>query len=491
MAQATPAAPAKRADSISELARSEARTAFWLLAPTFTILLLLAIYPLGQVFYLSFTNARFADPGSTTEFVGWQNYRDLLSFTIRELPPELGDDGQQVVEDGVPQFERASRVLRGEGDARDFRAVREFNLGGNRYVLGAANADFIRSVGDTLFVAIIAVALEAVLGIAIALVLAAKFFGRGAMRAAMLIPWAIITVVLMVVFTPNVSRALGLELVPAAVVAAGIPLLLALSVLAHELAHGLTAQRLGIPVREYVLSLWGGHTSFHDEIARPGASARPARPATWCSNCTVRSAARRSPPARPRSASTTPTRVRCGKCQPLATICVPMMRSTSRFAIRCAASAAACGPGMVSLAITSRRASGNTAATSSVMRSTPGPIGTRVASAAQVGQAGGIGSAWPQWWQVSSLRARCSTSQAVQFGQPMRCPQARHSVSGAYPRRFRNSMACSPRARVSCTAATSGGARNRPRSGGVSRRSNAATSGSEAPPCRAASVSRR
>ncbi len=195
MAQATPAAPANRSDSVSELARSEARTAFWLLAPTFTILLLLAIYPLGQVFYLSFTNARFADPGATTEFVGWQNYRNLLSFTIRELPPELGDDGQQVVEDGVPQFERASRVLRGEGDARDFRAVREFNFGGNRYVLGAANADFIRSVGDTLFVAIIAVALEAVLGIAIALVLAAKFFGRGAMRAAMLVPWAIITVV--------------------------------------------------------------------------------------------------------------------------------------------------------------------------------------------------------------------------------------------------------------------------------------------------------
>ena len=66
---------------------------------------------------------------------------------------------------------------------------------------------------------------------------------------------------------------------------------------------------------------------------RPGASARPARPATWCSNCTVRSAARRSPPARPRSASTTPTSVRCGKCQPLATIWVPMIRSTSRAAM--------------------------------------------------------------------------------------------------------------------------------------------------------------
>ena len=195
MAQATPAAPAKRTDSTSELARSEARTAFWLLAPTFTILLLLAIYPLGQVFYLSFTNARFADRGSPVEFVGWENYRDLLSFTVRELPPELGDDGQQVVEDGVPQFESAFRVLRGDGEGRRFGPVREFSFAGNRYVLGAANADFIRSVGDTLLVTVIAVALEDVLGIAIALVLAAKFFGRGALRAAMLIPWAIITVV--------------------------------------------------------------------------------------------------------------------------------------------------------------------------------------------------------------------------------------------------------------------------------------------------------
>ncbi|WP_156250768.1 site-2 protease family protein [Pseudactinotalea terrae] len=85
--------------------------------------------------------------------------------------------------------------------------------------------------------------------------------------------WALITIVLLVIFTPTVARALGLDLVPAALVALGIPLLLAASVLAHELAHGLTAQRLGIPVREYVLSLWGGHTSFHDEIGRPGASA--------------------------------------------------------------------------------------------------------------------------------------------------------------------------------------------------------------------------
>ena len=193
MAQATTAATPKRAESLSGLARSEARTAYWLLLPTFAILFLLAIYPLGQVFYLSFTNARFADPSATTEFVGLSNYRDLLSFTIVELPPELDDNGQQVIEDGEPQYASAFRTLPRE--PRRFSPVREFGFGGKHYVLGAANADFIKSVGDTVFVTVIAVALEALLGMAIALVLAAKFWARGAMRAAMLIPWAIITVV--------------------------------------------------------------------------------------------------------------------------------------------------------------------------------------------------------------------------------------------------------------------------------------------------------
>ncbi len=85
--------------------------------------------------------------------------------------------------------------------------------------------------------------------------------------------WGLITIVLVVLFTPTVRRVLALDVVPAAAVALGVPLLLAVSVLLHELAHGLTAQRLGVRVREYVLSLWGGHTAFHSEIGRPGASA--------------------------------------------------------------------------------------------------------------------------------------------------------------------------------------------------------------------------
>lgn len=86
--------------------------------------------------------------------------------------------------------------------------------------------------------------------------------------------WALIVVVLVVMFTPIVQARLGIpQTLPAAGIALAIPLLLALSVLAHELAHGLAARRAGFDVDEFVISLWGGHTSFARDIDRPGASA--------------------------------------------------------------------------------------------------------------------------------------------------------------------------------------------------------------------------
>ena len=55
---------------------------------------------------------------------------------------------------------------------------------------------------------------------------------------------------------------------------------------------------------------------------------------------------------------------------------------------------------------------------------------------------------------------------AVRAGEPK--PQARQSVSGAKPRRLRNSSACSPRSSAVFTASASRGAMKRPR-GGPSR----------------------
>ena len=183
---------AAKAGARSELAKAEERTAFWLLIPSLILLLLIAIYPLGQVFYLSFTNKRFAS-SQPTQVVGFANYRNLLSMTIRELPRKLDDSGQAVVTNGVPQYESWVTVL--PRDPLRYREVSEFGVFGKRYVLGATNADFIKSIWDTVVFAVSTVLLETLLGLIIALALARKFLGRGLMRTAMLIPWAIITVV--------------------------------------------------------------------------------------------------------------------------------------------------------------------------------------------------------------------------------------------------------------------------------------------------------
>ena len=65
----------------------------------------------------------------------------------------------------------------------------------------------------------------------------------------------------------------------------------------------------------------------------PGASPRPARPATCTRSWKARSAARKSGMQSAASALTTPTSVTCGRSCPLVTICVPTRMSISRARI--------------------------------------------------------------------------------------------------------------------------------------------------------------
>jgi trehalose/maltose transport system permease protein len=105
------------------------------LAPTILVITLIALFPLAQTFYLSFTNARFGQ--EETQFNGLTNYVNLIT-------------NDSVFADGVKV---------------------------------------------AIFFTLITVTFETVLGLIIALVVNSNFKGRGVMRAVMLIPWAIPTVV--------------------------------------------------------------------------------------------------------------------------------------------------------------------------------------------------------------------------------------------------------------------------------------------------------
>jgi trehalose/maltose transport system permease protein len=107
------------------------------------VLLLVAVWPLARTFYFSLTNATLVD----MEHYGLVGLSNYLTYDNGRWYGVLSD----------PQW---------------FAALR-----------------------NTLLFAVISVTLETTLGVTIALLLNASFPGRGLMRAAMLVPWAIPTVV--------------------------------------------------------------------------------------------------------------------------------------------------------------------------------------------------------------------------------------------------------------------------------------------------------
>ena len=134
---ATPApAPRRRRRRGTKLQRRQTRIGWILLLPSLAVVGFVAFYPLGKTVYQSFTNQEFLAGIEPTKWVGLDNYRELWHDTI-----------------------------------------------------------FRDAVWLTVKFTLITVSFEFVLGLIIALVVNSSFKGRGAMRAVMLVPWAIPTVV--------------------------------------------------------------------------------------------------------------------------------------------------------------------------------------------------------------------------------------------------------------------------------------------------------
>ncbi|WP_035691644.1 carbohydrate ABC transporter permease [Azospirillum halopraeferens] len=119
----------------SALARERRRAAALFLAPMLAVLALVAVWPLARTVYFSFTDATLGSLDSYV-IVGVENYRWL-----------------------------------------------------------AEDPDWWRAVRNTVVFTVVSVTLETMLGLVIALALNARLPGRGLLRAAVLIPWAIPTVV--------------------------------------------------------------------------------------------------------------------------------------------------------------------------------------------------------------------------------------------------------------------------------------------------------
>ena len=133
---ATPAPAPRRRRRRTGLQRRQTRIGWLLLLPALAAVGFVAIYPLGKTVYESFTNQEFLQGLEPTKWVGLDNYRTLWHDTV-----------------------------------------------------------FRDAVWETIKFTLITVSFEFVLGLIIALVVNSNFKGRGPMRAVMLVPWAIPTVV--------------------------------------------------------------------------------------------------------------------------------------------------------------------------------------------------------------------------------------------------------------------------------------------------------
>jgi trehalose/maltose transport system permease protein len=135
---ATPApAPRRpRRQRRTKLQRRQTRIGWLLLLPALAVVGFVAIYPLGKPLYQSYTNHEFLAGLEPTKWVGLENYRTLWHDSI-----------------------------------------------------------FHHAIWVTIKFTLITVSFEFVLGLIIALVVNSHFRGRGLMRAVMLVPWAIPTVV--------------------------------------------------------------------------------------------------------------------------------------------------------------------------------------------------------------------------------------------------------------------------------------------------------
>ena len=130
-----PTAEPPKKGKLSGRARSERKLAYMLCAPAIIAMMVVTGYPIGYAVYLSLQkfDLRFPDD---KEFVGFSNYTDVLT-----------------------------------------------------------SSTWWSDVGTTALITVFSVSIELVLGMAIALVMHRAIFGRGPVRAAILIPYGIVTVV--------------------------------------------------------------------------------------------------------------------------------------------------------------------------------------------------------------------------------------------------------------------------------------------------------
>ena len=182
---------------VSKLTHSNL-TGWLFVLPGFSLLFLFIIVPFFFAFWLSLTNQRLISP-NPTEFIGLENYRDLLGISIITLEPERDEVGKVIVdENGEVKFPRVRTITRND-DFPQYRGKREWfrwNSGENARVVIARDVVFLKALTNTLIFALFIVPIQGGSALLLALLINRRIRGINAFRTIYFMPVVISIVVI-------------------------------------------------------------------------------------------------------------------------------------------------------------------------------------------------------------------------------------------------------------------------------------------------------
>lgn len=148
-------------------------TGLLMAGPAFLLMILFLVSPFFGGIYFSFTNQRLI-AAAETEVVGFRNYTRLLKLSILPLEPVVDEATGEFVldDDGNLTYPRSREFTRDEENYPQYAELTEWftiDAGDIRYVILAGDPNFMRSIVNNFFFALVVIPLQTGLALLLAL----------------------------------------------------------------------------------------------------------------------------------------------------------------------------------------------------------------------------------------------------------------------------------------------------------------------------------
>lgn len=172
----------------------------WLFAfPAAFLMFMFIVVPFLLAFWFSFTNQRFSSPNAA-EYVGLENFRQLLSLNVLTLEPERDPATNEILKeaDGSIKYPAIRSFTRNNPDYPQYKGMREWfswNSGDSKKVMLASDVVFMKALVNTFLFVFFVAPLQGGLALCLAMMINQKLRGINIFRTIYFMPVVVSMVV--------------------------------------------------------------------------------------------------------------------------------------------------------------------------------------------------------------------------------------------------------------------------------------------------------